>query len=268
MRAGLRVGWRLLLAGVRESARYRLALFAGLVANLTFGFLKYGILTATVAANGGSVGGYDAAVMSTYVWLSQGMLGSVNLFGRSELADRVRTGDVAVEFLRPLPVQASSCLREAGRGLFALLPRGLPSVLVGGLLVGLAVPSAPLGWVLGGVAVLLGIAVSATTVYLVAVAGFWLVETRGLQSMYMVASGFFAGLWVPLAVLPGWLEAVAWCTPFPTMLMVPVDVLSGRVTGAAAAGLVGAQVGWLAATVLAGHLLTEAGRRRLEVQGG
>jgi ABC-2 type transport system permease protein len=262
------VGWRLVLAGVREAATYRLALFAGLVANVTFGFLKYGILTATVAANGGSVGGYDAAVMSTYVWLSQGMLGSVNLFGRSDLADRVRTGDVVVEFLRPLPVQASACLRELGRGLFALLPRGLPSVLVGALLVGVALPPGAPGWVLGGVAVLLGIAVSSTTVYLVAVSGFWLVETRGLQSMYMVAAGFFAGLWVPLAVLPGWLEALAWCTPFPAMLMVPVDVLSGRAGVAGAAGLVAVQVGWLLATLLAGHLLTEAGRRRLEVQGG
>ena len=268
MRGRLRVGWRLVVAGVREAATYRLALLGGLVANLTFGVLKYGILTATVVANGGSVGGYDAAVMSTYVWLSQGLLGSVNLFGRSELADRVKNGDVAVEFLRPLSVQASACLREAGRGLFALLPRGVPSVLLGALLVHVAFPADVLGWLLGALAVVLAVFVSATTVYLVAVAGFWLVETRGLQAMYMVVSGFFAGLFVPVTILPGWLQAAAYGTPFPAMMQYPVDILSGRVTGWAATGLVAAQVGWLAATALLGRLLTHAGRRRLEVQGG
>lgn len=268
MRGWGRVHGRLLLAGVREASTYRLALLAGLVANLTFGFLKYGILTATVAANGGSVAGYDVAVMSTYVWLSQGMLGSVNLFGRTELADRVKNGDVAVEFLRPLSVHSSTCVRDIGRGLFALLPRGLPSVLLGGLLVHIALPDDALGWGLGAVSIVLGIAVSATTVYLVAVAGFWLVETRGLQVLYMITAGFFAGLFVPVAILPGWLQAVVHSTPFPAMMMFPVDILSGRVDGPAAVGLVAAQAGWLAVTTVAGRLLTEAGRRRLEVQGG
>ena len=268
MRGRARVGWRLLVAGFREAAAYRLAMLGGLVADLTFGLLKYGILTATVAANGGSVGGYSTSVMSTYVWLSQGLLGSVNLFGRTELADRVKSGDVAVEFLRPLSVHTSATLREAGRGLFALLPRGVPSVLLGALVVKVAFPADALGWVLGAVSVLLAVFVSAVTVYLVAVAGFWLVETRGLQTVYMMVSGFLAGLFVPVPVLPAWLQAVAYATPFPAMMMYPVDILSGRVTGWAATGLAAAQVGWLVALTVVGRLLTHAGRRRLEVQGG
>lgn len=268
MRATVRVWWRLVVAGMRESATYRMALLGGLVANLTFGFLKYGILTARVSAGGGEVVGYTVAMMSAYVWLSQGMLGSINLFGRSELADRIRTGEVAVDFLRPLSVQASACLREIGRGLLALLPRGLPSVVIGGLLVGMAMPRGAVGILLGAVSLLLAIAVSATTVYLVGVSGFWLVETRGVQVLYMVVSGFFAGLFVPLALMPTWLQALAYATPFPAMLMLPVDILAGRVGGPAALGLVSVQAVWLLVTVAVGAALTSAGRRRLEVQGG
>ena len=58
---------------------------------------------------------------------------------------------------------------------------------------------------LGAVSVLLAITVSAATVYLVAAAGFWLVETRGLQILYMVVSGFLAGLFVPIWLFPAWL---------------------------------------------------------------
>jgi viologen exporter family transport system permease protein len=264
MRATARVYWRLLAAGFRRQSAYRLAALGGLVANLTFGLLKVAILFATVRAAGGELHGYDITAMSTYVWLSQGLLGSVNLNGRTDLALRVKDGQVAVDFLRPVDLQAATIATEAGASLFALIPRGLPSVLLGAVTIGLSLPASPASWLLGAVSLLLGIVISAATVYLIAVAGFWLVETRGLQILYMLASGFLGGLYVPLALFPGWLRIVAVATPFPSIMMYPIDVLSGL----GGAGLVLAQVGWLAGVAAAGQVLTRAGRRRLEVQGG
>ena len=63
-------------------------------------------------------------------------------------------------------------------------------------------------YLLGAVSLVLGMVISAATVYLIAVPGFWLVETRGLQILYMVASGFLAGLYVPVALFPDWLRIV------------------------------------------------------------
>jgi ABC-2 type transport system permease protein len=268
MRATARVYWRLLVAGFRRQSAYRLAALGGLVANLTFGLLKVTILFATVRAAGGELHGYDTASMSTYVWLSQGLLGSVNLTGRTDLALRVKDGQVAVDFLRPVDLQAATIATEAGMSLFALIPRGLPSVLLGALAVGLRMPASPVFYLLGAVSLLLGIVISAATVYLVAVAGFWLVETRGLQILYMLTSGFLGGLYVPLGLFPGWLRAVAEATPFPSIMMYPIDVLSGLGGAGAAAGLVLAQLAWLAGVAAVGQGLTRAGRRRLEVQGG
>ncbi len=256
------------MAGVRESSTYRLALLGGLVANIAFGLLKYGILTETVEQAGGAVAGYDAVTMSGYIWLSQGLLGSVNLFGRTTLGERIHSGDVVVDFLRPLPLQASTCLREVGRSLFALLPRGVPSVAIGALLVGVSLPTTVPGWIVSATSVLLAIGVSAASIYLVGVTGFWLVETRGVRVLYMIVSGFLAGLFVPIHLLPAALRGVAWCTPFPSMLMLPVDVASSRLTGTAAVAAVATQAAWLIGTVAVGALATGAGRRRLEVQGG
>jgi ABC-2 type transport system permease protein len=268
MRATARVYWRLLGAGFRRQSAYRLAALGGLVANLTFGLLKVSILFATVRAAGGELHGYDTASMSTYVWLSQGMLGSVNLNGRTDLALRVKDGQVAIDFLRPVDLQAATIATETGASLFALIPRGLPSVLLGAVTVGVVLPTSAAIYLLGAVSLLLGIALSAATVYLVAVAGFWLVETRGVQILYMLAAGFLAGLYVPIALFPQWLRILATATPFPSIMMYPIDVLSGLGGAGRAAGLVLAQLAWLAGVTAAGQLLTRAGRRRLEVQGG
>lgn len=202
MRATARVYWRLLAAGFRRQSAYRLAALGGLVANLTFGLLRVAVLFATVRAAGGELHGYDTASMSTYVWLSQGMLGSVNLTGRTDLALRVKDGQVAVDFLRPVDLQAATVATEAGRALFALIPRGLPSVLLGAVTVGISLPASIATYPLGAVSLVLGIVISAATAYLIAVAGFWLVETRGLQILYMLASGFLGGLYVPVALFP------------------------------------------------------------------
>ncbi|MEZ0580852.1 ABC transporter permease [Nocardioides sp. MH1] len=265
----VRVYWRILVAGFRRQSAYVMAAFGGLVANTTFGLLKVAILFATVRAAGGELEGYDVALMSTYIWISQGLLGSINMSGRIEIADRIKSGDVAVDFLRPLDVQGAAITTEVGRAVFNLIPRGLPSVLIGGIFVGMALPADPSAYALGAVSVLLAIAVSAATVYLlVGVPGFWIVETRGLQILYMVVSGFLAGLFVPIWLFPDVLEVAAQATPFPATMMYPVDVISGRAAGLDAVALVAAQVAWLLGVLAVGQLLTRAGRRHLEVQGG
>ena len=255
-------------AGFRERSRYLMAAAGGLVANATFGFLKVAILFATVEAAGGELQGYDVATMSAYIWISQGLLGSINLFGRVDIADRIHSGDITVDFLRPLDVHTAMIATEFGRSTFALIPRGIPSIAIGAVFVGMATPAGPAGYAFGAVSVALAFVISAASVYLVAASGFWLVETRGVQAMYMIVSSFLAGLFVPLWLFPTWLQIVAQLTPFPSLLMYPTDILSGRSSGVEALGLVVLQVVWLGVTVGAGQLMTWAGRRHLEVQGG
>ncbi|OAA29025.1 ABC-2 type transport system permease protein [Frankia sp. EI5c] len=268
MRATVRVYGLLLVAGFRRGSTYRLAALGGLVSNVTFGLLKVAVLFAAVGAAGGEVGGYDRAQMSTYIWLSQAMLGSVNFFGGSDIAERIKDGQVSVDFLRPLDVQAATVVTEVGQALFAFVPRGIPQLAIGGLFVGMTLPGSVAVWVLGVVSLLLAVVLSAATVYLVAAVGFWLVETRGVQLVYMVVSGFFAGLFVPISMFPRWLELAVQATPFPSMLMYPVTVLADRVSVGGALTLVAVQVAWLAGVGGLGQVLTRAGRRRLEIQGG
>jgi ABC-2 type transport system permease protein len=110
--------------------------------------------------------------------------------------------------------------------------------------------------------------VSGCARYALGVLGFWFVDGRGLQTLYMVVGSFFAGLFVPVPLFPQWLRSLAACTPFPSLLMAPVDVISGRVQGYDAVAVLAQQAGWVVALFGLGAMLTRAGRRRLEVQGG
>lgn len=259
---------RLFVAGFRRQSAYLAAAMGGLVANVTFGFLKAAILVATVQAAGGELKGYDAGAMLAYVWLGQAMLGLFNLSGRDVLADRIKNGDVVVDFLRPLSIQGAGWATYMGERLFTLLPRTVPTLALGALTTGFALAPGTAPYLLGALSVLLGMSLSYLCVYLVAMTGLWLVETRGIQVAYMVLSGFLSGLYVPVALFPGWLHTLAYATPGPSILMTPLDILIGRLEGGRAVEMLGVQIAWVLGIALIGVLVTRAGRRRLEVQGG
>lgn len=264
----LRAFLALAVAGFRRTTSYPLAAVAGVVANLTFGYIRGSVLLAVAGAAAVASSGYSAGSLMTYNWLTQAAIGPLAIWGTSEITERVRTGDIAVDLARPLGLMGTYLAQDLGRAGAAMLLRGVPTVVVGALTVGMTMPSVPGPWLLGAVSVVLGLVLSFLARFLLQLASFWIVETRGLQTLYMVVSGFFAGLVFPLALMPGWLRLAARSTPFPAMLQYPVDVLSGRVTGVAAWEHVGVQVFWLVVLGVVGQLVLAAGTRRLVVQGG
>lgn len=268
LRGGARVYWRMVVAGYRRQWQYKAAMVAGMLTNSVFGLVRGAVMLAAVGSAGG-FGGYDAGSVGAYVWFSQALLGAV-LFADSgsQLAERVRDGDIVVEFLRPVDIQFGCLAQDLGRSVCTLLPRGLPTLAVGLLTFGLTLPTTPSSYLLGLPSVLLAAAISSLTLFATSMIGFWVVETRGIHALHTVLGSFLAGLFVPVHLFPEWLRVVAAATPFPSMLQAPVDVLSGRVAGAGALQVVGVQLFWVLAVALTGRVLLAAGRRTLEVQGG
>ncbi|MBS4101274.1 ABC transporter permease [Tsukamurella paurometabola] len=269
VRTALRPYVRLTVAGFRQQSTYLGAAAAGVFTNAVFGFIKMAILLATLAGAGGVAGGYTPELMVSYIFLSQGMLTAIGAFGGDgALAERIRTGDIAVDFLRPVNVQFATLATVLGGAVYSLIPRAVPLAAIGAATSMMAWAGEPVAYPLALVSVLLSIVLAQALLYCVQVLGFWVVDTRGIQMFYVVAGTFLMGMFVPVGLFPGWLARAAEFTPFAWILMPPCDILSGRIDAAAGATAVAAQAAWTAAVLAVGALLTAAGRRRLEVQGG
>lgn len=262
------VAWHLVRSGFQRYSTYRAAAAAGAITNSVFGAIKASITLGALASAGGHIAGYDAKSAMAYVWLTQALIAPVCLFPRNEFSDRVRSGDIAIDLARPINVQLAYLCSDLGRAAFEFLPRGVPPLLVGWLTTGLHLPMQPFTWFIGAGGLVLGVMVSFASRFLMDITAFWLTEIRGVQTLYMVASNIFCGLLVPVHWFPGWLRTLAFCTPFPSMLQTPVDLMSGRIVGIAAAHEMFTQVAWLAGLLAAGHFTLLRGSRVLVVQGG
>ncbi|MFC6564151.1 ABC transporter permease [Actinoplanes utahensis] len=258
----------LVVMGFRRWSTYRLAALAGAFANTVFGLIRANVTVAVVGVAGGVVAGYDAREVATYVWVGQALLGSIYIFQWTDLAMRIRSGDIAIDLGRPVDPQIAYLAADLGRAAFDLIPRGALPLLVGALVTGLVLPASPLPYLLGVVSLVLAVVISFACRWLVNLAGFWLLDLRGPMATYLVAVSVLNGLIVPVSWFPAWLQTLAAWTPFPSMLQTPIDVFTARAEGTQALSVIVVQSAWAAALLLLGQVVYRRGARRLVVQGG
>jgi ABC-2 type transport system permease protein len=255
-------------AEFRRQSTYRLALAAGVFTNTIFGFIRYSVFSAALIGAGGMIAGYTRAEASTYVWLGQGLLAGIGLLGTHEISERVRTGEIAIDLARPIDLQLSYWARDLGRAALLLPARGIIPVLIGAVSTGLAVPDSWTAAPLGVLSLLCAISISFLLRYGVNLISFWTIDVQGYVNVYMLLMSLFSGFYVPVHIFPEWLQVIAHASPFPSMFQSPIDVLSGRVDGLQAAGVIGIQLAWLTALVIATRLLLWSASAKLVVQGG
>ncbi|MEU1075031.1 MULTISPECIES: ABC-2 family transporter protein [unclassified Streptomyces] len=256
--------------GFRRHTTYRIATAAGVFTNTVFGVIMAYTYMALWNVRP-RLGGYDQAEALTYVWLGQALIMTVAMMGggfEDELVERIRTGDIAIDLYRPADLQLWWLAGDLGRAAFHFLGRGAVPLAFGAFAFDLALPAGPGTWLAFLVAVLLGVVVSFSIRYLVALSAFWLLDGAGVAQIAWLGGTFFSGMLLPLNVFPGALGEVARALPWSSLLQIPADVLLGHHTGWGLVRAYAFQLGWAALLLGAGRLLQGAATRRVVVQGG
>jgi ABC-2 type transport system permease protein len=255
--------------GFRRYSTYRQATVAGLFTNTVFGFLKCYVLLAVASGAGGVAAGYDGTRLASFVWVGQGLLAVVLFWGWTDLADRIRTGEVGADLLRPVQPVISYLATDLGRAAYAVLARFLPPILVGPLFFDLYLPQRWWTLPLFVLSATLAVVICFGCRYLVNATAYWLLDARGPMIVWALASGILAGLYFPLRFLPEWVYVTLWlATPLPSLFQAPLDVFVERDSAATQVGLVALQAAWAVVVLAACGLVQRRAERHLVVQGG
>jgi ABC-2 type transport system permease protein len=264
----MRLYWEVARATARRMATYRGAAFAGLVTNTVFGFILSYVLLA-VYRERASVDGFDATDAVTFTFVAQGLLMVVGIFGTDmEMAERIRTGEVAMDLSRPYDFQGWWAAVAYGKSFFYAWARGVPPFLVGALAFDLRLPPHPGTWAAFAVSVVLAVGLTFAWVFVLHMSAFWILEVRGPVQIGSLVALFMSGNFVPLFLFPAGLERVARALPFASMLQLPAEVFLGHHRGAGLAPVLATQAAWLVAMVAVGRLVLSRAVRRVVVQGG
>ncbi|MGH3738005.1 MAG: ABC transporter permease [Micromonosporaceae bacterium] len=259
----------LVRAGFRRWSTYRQAAFAAAFTNTVFGFLRLYVLLAVAVGAGGLAAGYSGPMLASYVWLGQGLIGVVSLWGWTELADRVRTGEIAADLLRPVDPVWAYLAGDLGRAGHAMLARFVLPMVVGALAFDLYLPRRAATYLIFACSVLAAVVVCFAARYLVNLTSFWLLDIRGVNTLWLFGATMLSGLVFPIRFLPDWAQYVLWLgTPFPAMLQAPLDVFLERGGLSRQLSLLANQLVWAVVTLAACRLVQRRAVRKLVIQGG
>ncbi|GAA3205555.1 ABC-2 family transporter protein [Nonomuraea helvata] len=256
---------RLVRYGFRKHATYVWAAIAGAFTNSVFGILRAYILIALWQARPG-LAGYDMSDAITFCFITQAFIGPMQLFGGGlGLPERIRSGDIALDLVRPASLQLWTLAEDLGRAAYLFLVRGIPPMLVGAALFGITTPDSLGQWLAFLTGFAIAVVVSFGWRYLMALSVCWLVDDRGVAVASMVLTTFFSGMMVPLHLFPGRLDDLAMSLPWAAMVQLPTDLYLGK---APVLETFAFQALWAVVLLGLGALATRAIRHKVVIQGG
>ena len=220
-----------------------------------------------VYASGRTIGGLSLQQTLNYILLAQIMLPLIETRLIFFFGSMIRSGQLAVELLRPVDLEGRH-YAEAAAGLALFLLLKSPLTIIGWLFFGLQLPSDPAVWAAFAVSLLLGHAVIFCFDWIFACLAFYSTETWGLSVVRIGVAAFFSGALVPLALMPDWLRAVTYALPFAQALSVPVGLLSGITPLSDAPRVWLTQIIWLIGLGILSRAFFNVAVKKVTVQGG
>lgn len=259
--------WEVFLRGYRRYATYRASTIAGVFTNTMFGFFRAAVLVALFAQRD-EIGGYDLSDSLTFIFIGQGLLMTVYLWGWWDIALQVRSGDIVTDLTRPFDFQGYWLSMDLGRAVYHAIFRGIPPFVVGAIVFDLYLPADVVMWFAFVVSVVLAVCVSFAMRFILNLSAFWLMDYRGVGALVSGVWTVLSGFAIPIAFFPDGLRLVAQALPFAAVIQVPIDIFLGKYQGIELLGMLAGQLGWALALLALGRLMLGAATRRVVTQGG
>jgi ABC-2 type transport system permease protein len=253
----------------QQQFAYRGATLAGIFTNGVFGVMIASVFLALYRSEGSggatSVEGWTRDQTITLVWINQSLLMTVYIWGWWEVTRNIQSGAIVNELLKPYDYFSYWLARDLGRACAHVLIRAVPTFTIGIIFFDLLAPKSAANGAAFAASVALAVTTSFCLRFIANLAGFWVIDYRGLQMMFVAVITFFSGMLTPLAFLPGPVKAVANVLPFRAVLMMPNEIYLGQVPIWEGLGF---QALWIAILIFAARYLLSIGERQLVVQGG
>lgn len=251
--------------------QYRSAALAGVATQFFWGFM-YIMIFEAFYAQALHIPPISLKDLITYIWLQQAFLAFIMLWFRdNELFDLITKGNIAYELCRPCDLYGFWYAKLLAQRLSSALLRCFPIFIVAFLLsepYRMTIPPNLATGLLFLLSLILGLLLLVAISLFIYISVFITMSPAGSLLVFGVIGEFFAGLIIPLPLMPEWLQNIAYLLPFRWTADFPFRVYSGHIPQNEAMIGIFQQLAWLMLLVWLGKLALNKVLRRVVVQGG
>ncbi len=251
--------------------QYRAAALGGLSTQFFWGLMLVFIYAAFYSGTGES-GGFSYKDLVTFVWLQQAFLSLVFIYDwDAELLEMITTGGISYELCRPINLYQVWYVKLLSKRVARVSLRFFPVVILAFLLpypYNLSMPISPTAFCLFIVTLFLGLLLVVAISMLIYISIFKTMSPVGTIGIFGIIGEFFAGMTIPIPLMPPWLQRICMMLPFRYTSDLPFRVYSGSISTNEALMGIALQVIWVIVLILAGSLVMRKVIRLSVVQGG
>jgi ABC-2 type transport system permease protein len=256
----------LFLASFQSFAAYRIQSLLWMLFAIIRPVIFLAAWVAVATAQGGSVGGYTIGDFAAYYVCLTFVNQLVLAWNSQEFEWEVNQGRLSAKLLRPLHPLHYAVVDNVVFKLTTLPVLGVILVLIS--ISFNAHYETQLWHVLVFIpSVLLAAALTFVFNWIIASLAFWATRMNTANTLWNRASFVFAGQIAPIALMPGWLQAISYGLPFWYMQGAPTEVLRGGVTPERALFILAGQTAWLLACYVVFRVVWRRGVRAYSAVG-
>ena len=214
------------------------------------------------------ISGMDAAQMYSYLLIAFTLNHIMGWSSENALSKEIKNGTVVKRCIRPVSFLSQSVAEMTG----TLLPQLALNLIIasaGFLLFGrfLLVPS------LQNIVLFLPCMVGALLlrillIELCSLLCFYTTGYLGISWTRNAIFEFFSGALIPIVMFPGWLKSMAYMTPFPYMIQIPISILLGQELNVPLFQVYAVQFFWIGIFLALHGLFYKNIRKNLIIAGG
>lgn len=245
---------------------YRLEFFMGIV-NTFITILVYLCIYKALYGNQTEVDGITYAMVATNFVIS---LGLSNAFEYNEmfLQDKIKSGNIANELLKPVNFMFRLLAENVGEGVFKIVFQFLPAMLLTILYAELVAPASFLHLILMFLSIVLGYLILWLLGFIVQTWSFWIFSVWGIMTVKNVIVKILSGTLLPIWFMPASLRNVIAFTPFESIFFTPVQIYLGEIQGMELGTKLAVQLVWIVVLWMIANAFWRHGVKKLVVQGG
>ena len=245
---------------------YRLEFFMGIV-NTIITIVVYLCIYKALYEGRAEVDGISYAMTATSFVIS---LGLSNAFWFDEwfIENRVKTGAISNELLKPVNFVFRLLWENIGEGLYRLIFNFIPAVIFACFYTDICAPSSIGNLLVMLVSVALGYLILRLISFIMQVLSFCLFSVWGLVTIKNVVVNILSGTFLPLWFMPNIIKKIIVYTPFESIYFTPIRIYLGELTGMEIIIKLSLQLMWIGILGLVASGLWNKGVKKLVVQGG
>ena len=257
----------LIKVGILETLAFRLKPLMHLSAYPVIMLANYCLYSA-IFTNSETVAGYTVNQAISYMGIAWILRSAFKTQTDRLIGYRVRSGDVALDLMRPIYYPSLVFWQGLGRSLGRAIFISVPLVVFSAVFLDVSAPRDFQTWAFFAASVAVGYLMAFSIDLLVGVVAFFVEYNVELSWTVDMTVRLLAGLLIPLDFFPQRIAAILLHSPFRYIYFLPIQIYLGRIPLENIAPTLLTGILWLIGMLITGHALYAIGARRLTVQGG